>query len=147
LAASQSCGDELKQPNEACDCGALNGQYAFNGIRATAACSTTVANAHSCSWDCQAPGPRCGDNIINGPETCDGGFQEFKGICNNFAKTGCDTTAACPDLGTCVDIDPASPVEGGDDHIDLRCSSDTAKYDECRLREGLWQLLSDAGTA
>ncbi len=104
-----SCGDSLRQPSEACDCGGQNGQYAFNGVKATLAdtkspneCLTNPngANVASCSWDCSGAGPRCGDNIVNGPnEKCDGGFQEFKGYCNDASQTGCDNSAQCPAVG------------------------------------------------
>ncbi len=107
-----SCGDSLRQPNEACDCGGANGQYAFNGIKAAASntnapnqCLQNPAgfNVYSCSWDCSGAGPRCGDGIVNGTaEKCDGGFEEFKGFCNDAAQTGCNATANCPAIGTCV---------------------------------------------
>ncbi|MEK9152925.1 MAG: hypothetical protein AAB692_06180, partial [Patescibacteria group bacterium] len=102
-----SCGDGKRQPNETCDCKDLNGSYYFNGVVATAAnngvdgqpaCGsfTGGSGAPSCSWDCSAAGPRCGDNIKNETEICDGNFEEFKGYCNNDVTVGCNTNADCP---------------------------------------------------
>ncbi len=100
------CGDGQKQPSEACDCKDLNGQYYFdavpawspkNGIDGFAACGTTKAGVgtSSCTWDCTAAGPRCGDGQVSGAEVCDGGFQEAKGFCDNPAQTGCEKDIDC----------------------------------------------------
>jgi cysteine-rich repeat protein len=101
------CGDGARQPSEACDCGVKNGSYVFNGLMdAAAACRTTGAGAPSCSFDCSAPAPRCGDGAVNGAEQCDGGFQESVGYCNGASGTAlanapCTTSAQCG-AGQCV---------------------------------------------
>lgn len=100
------CGDTAKEINEACECGDNDGAYKFNGIAQTnepaSSCNVTLfsASAPTCSWDCSGPGPRCGDNVLNGPEQCDGDFQEFKGYCNDLLQTGCNTSSDC-NFGAC----------------------------------------------
>ncbi len=107
-----SCGDGKRQPGEVCDCKDWNGQYALNGVIAPApdytamSCGTPNDSTPSCSWDCSAPGPRCGDSVVNGTEVCDGGFQEFKGYCSDAAQTGCNSNADCPAPSTCGNFCP-----------------------------------------
>jgi cysteine-rich repeat protein len=101
------CGDGIKQPSEGCDCGAKNGSYFKNGVLATAlqpSCTgtDTTASVPSCSWDCKAVGPRCGDGAVNGPnEVCDGGMQEAKGFCSGTDKAPCSENKDCPSPQTC----------------------------------------------
>ncbi len=107
-----SCGDGKRQPGEVCDCKELNGQYSFNGVVAPdpdytmMSCGTPDDSTPSCSWDCSGAGPRCGDGVVNGGETCDGGFQEFKGYCDDMKQKGCNTNADCPTGNTCGNFCP-----------------------------------------
>lgn len=68
-ASRQFCGDGTINPGEACDRGAA--------ANTNTACSAGYGSSCTyCKADCSAlntvVGPHCNDNIVNGPETCDG---------------------------------------------------------------------------
>ncbi|AKT39091.1 right-handed parallel beta-helix repeat-containing protein [Chondromyces crocatus] len=80
------CGDGLIGQGEACDDGAMNGQYGY------------------CRADCSGPGPSCGDGITNGPEQCDDGNANNNDGCLNTCR-----------LATCGDGVVREGVEACDD--------------------------------
>ena len=74
FAASAICGNGAMEGAEVCDSGAMNGMYGF------------------CNTGCTALGPRCGDAMTNGPETCDDG----NGVDTDACRNTC-VSAACGD--------------------------------------------------
>lgn len=123
--ALSRCGNGVKESGEVCDDGNLNGKYnhcntACNGGSALGKCGDNTIQSvyeicdpgtpgvekyalnknNSCSWDCQNWGPYCGDNIVNGPEECDGsqtcqvdGNPGVK-VCTSDCKMSPNTTSS-----------------------------------------------------
>ncbi len=73
-ATANVCGDGILGAGEACDDGAMNGQYG------------------KCNTMCTGPGPFCGDAMTNGPEQCDDG----NGVDTDACRNTC-VTAVCGD--------------------------------------------------
>ena len=62
------CGNGVVETGEVCDDSINDGSY--NG----------------CAEDCQAPGPHCGDEKVNGEETCDDGNESDADDCTNACE-------------------------------------------------------------
>ena len=75
------CGDGKKDPQEACDNGAMNRAYA--------------STASGCGYDCQ-PAPYCGDGERNGPEQCDLGSAKNTGAYGT-CNANCTLAPRCGD--------------------------------------------------
>ncbi len=117
FAAVTACGDGIQGAGEACDDGALNGQYGY------------------CDATCSGLGPHCGDSTVNGPEACDDGNADETDAClstcesascgDGIVQTGvevcddgnADNTDACVqcELATCGDGFVQAGVEDCDD--------------------------------
>ena len=90
------CDDGFVQEGvEACDDGANNGMYDF------------------CDSACDGPGPRCGDQVENGPEECDDG--------NQVDDDGCSNDCIAPRL-VFVTSGASNGSIGGLTGADTRCS-------------------------
>ncbi len=143
------CGDGIRQPQEKCDCGADNGSYIKNGILDPAqSCSISGTAPASCDFSCSAAAPHCGDGVVNGPEQCDGGFQESVGYC---APTGvesgatgapCNTSADCPSGNSCL----TCPTPEQKMHRSCRSTADAVgKFANAACTFNTWRCTA-AGT-
>jgi fibro-slime domain-containing protein len=146
------CGDGATQAagGEACDDGANNGKYNF------------------CGFDCQA-GPRCGDQVRNGPELCDDGPNngtassncsvdcKIKPYCGDGVKQvgeECDYGQfASTEYGGCTDMCMFGPKcgDGGpgntpdpEEECDYGTAGNTGGYNGCTSKCGLGPRCGDA---
>lgn len=116
------CGDGFLAGAEQCDCGTVanftdvmadadswadrNGCLVSNG-------QWDLNSAGTCSWECQAPGPSCGDGEVNGDESCDGDYETWDGaLCVGGDDDGsaCSTDSDCDSdaCGSSTDADYAA---------------------------------------
>ena len=102
-ASDFACGDGYLAGNEQCDCGTPTN---FLTVKADANSwankNCTVANGaylkdgKNCTAECKAPGPRCGDQVVNdSSETCDGNTETYAGALNANG-TKCTAASGCP---------------------------------------------------
>ncbi len=107
------CGDGYLASGEECDCGTTSTwstvkadtsswTYAHCAITSTSPASNgqyVSSIAQSCEFDCTAPGPSCGDLIVNGSEECDGEYEAWEeGLCSDWSACSQDSDCA---TGTC----------------------------------------------
>ncbi len=154
------CGDGYLAASEQCDCGTTANfiSLSTDGVSWTDLnnCANSngqyVANAgNSCAYNCTAPGPSCGDDVVNGTEECDGDYEEYEGmLCGNGVRctvagstcadaTLCGATSATAACGTgdvCADYDDA----GDDCDVNSDCESGSCSS------TGLCTSASDVGT-
>ncbi len=141
-----ACGDGYLAGNEQCDCGTPSNWSTLAGTswaKSGNHCATYNGNydkdGKNCTAECKAPGPMCGDNLINdSSEKCDGNTETYAGALNNdgtkcTASSGCPV-AACAKAKICtagttigaICTDDASCGAGG------KCSAE--QYDLTRTR-------------
>ncbi|MGN6109661.1 MAG: DUF4215 domain-containing protein, partial [Kofleriaceae bacterium] len=104
------CGNGAIEPGEACDSGASNGMYGH------------------CNANCTGLGPRCGDGITNGPETCDDA--------NTSNTDGCLNSCV---VATCGDGYVRAGVEQCDDGNDSNTDACLNSCDAARCGDGFTQ--------
>ncbi len=98
------CGNDQLDAGESCDNGIHNGEWHSSKV-------PVGPYPLSCGFDCKSAGPYCGDQIVNGAEECDGQTQTSqRAICSD-GITLCDTSADCPNNGSCGG---SLPVISGD---------------------------------
>lgn len=107
-----TCGDGYLAGGEQCDCGTTTtfssvmsdtASWAFANCDTASNGQWTSDPSVSCSWNCQAPGPSCGDSVVNGSEACDGDYDAWSGaLCYGGDDDGeaCTTDSEC-DSGQC----------------------------------------------
>jgi len=115
--ASFYCGDGYLAGAEQCDCGTTAN---FSALRWSTPASWTALNTcansngqyvtnagNSCAYNCTAPGPSCGDEVVNGTEQCDGDYEEEEGmLCANGVR--CTVAGStCADASLCGVVYPA----------------------------------------
>lgn len=117
-------------PNGQRTCG--NGDY---GIKP----GTSPARSW-CKLDCSGSGPYCGDEIVNGAETCDGGTESSKGSCSGASwNIPCESHNDCP-AGHCSATTGQSCRNDGDCPSGETCSG-VVTCDVCDpTREGYPQF-------
>ncbi|MBI2475291.1 Ig-like domain-containing protein [Candidatus Uhrbacteria bacterium] len=101
------CGDGYLAGGEQCDCGSIE-NFASLGNQSWAKINSCESSngqygddpGKTCTYDCKQPGLSCGDKIVNGPEECDGGSQQWAGKLCTDNKTTCETDSDCPS-GAC----------------------------------------------
>lgn len=107
IASDFACGDGYLAGNEQCDCGTPTNFLTVKAdVNSWANKNCTVengkylANGLNCTADCKAPGPKCGDNLINdSSEKCDGNTETYAGaLCSDGTK--CTKNSDCSS-GTC----------------------------------------------
>ncbi|WNG31997.1 DUF4215 domain-containing protein [Cystobacter fuscus] len=127
-----TCGDGLKQTEEACDDGNTS-----SGDGCTATCDAVEPG-----WACELPGrpctrlPVCGDGKVESPETCDDG--------NTTAGDGCSATCtlepgwSCPAAGRrCLAALCGDQIIAGDEECeDGNDRSGDGCGNQCRLESG-----------
>ena len=97
-----TCGDGFLAGNEQCDCGTPTNfgtlpatSWAKSSGKCDVANGTYSATGKNCTAECKAPGPMCGDKVVNdGSEKCDGNTESYAGALNTDG-TKC-TAGVCP---------------------------------------------------
>ena len=100
------CGDGYLAGGEQCDCGSIENytdpQKALPAMSWAQLNSCLSSNGQygatttkTCTYDCKQPGLSCGDKIVNGPEQCDGGSEQWAGKLCTDNKTTCETDSDC----------------------------------------------------
>jgi cysteine-rich repeat protein len=129
------CGDGILSAGEACDCGADGSGRAIGGGACAGPNGAYDASGNlTCSFDCRAIGPFCGDGVVqtngNPPEQCDGNIETWSGqLC--LDGSACASNADCTDGSTCGDGALACGssrvcVAGDSAKVGNQCSSDRA---------------------
>lgn len=104
VASDFACGDGYLAGNEQCDCGTPTN---FSTVKADGKswaknnCSVAngayLANGKNCTAECKAPGPMCGDKLINdSSEKCDGNTETYAGALNADGTKCTGSTCAVP---------------------------------------------------
>ena len=149
------CGDGYLAASEQCDCGTTanfltlpaSSWSTSNGCSDSNGQYVSTASL-SCAYNCTAPGPSCGDEVVNGTEECDGDYEEYEGMlcangveCDVAGETCADASlcgVAYPACGTgdvCADYDDA----GDECEVNSDCESGTCSS------TGLCTSASDVG--
>lgn len=105
-AAVGSCGDGVLASGETCDNGSISGAAVPGAPGVNGAyCGEGCDVARSCSLDCRATAPHCGDGTVDPSEQCDGNtLQTQKALCTRegmLPTQVCDTNADCAAGWTC----------------------------------------------
>ncbi|MBI4713887.1 Ig-like domain-containing protein [Candidatus Uhrbacteria bacterium] len=108
LSTAFLCGDGYLAGGEECDCGSIE-NFATLGAQSWAKLNSCVASngqygntpTKTCTYDCKQPGLSCGDKIVNGPEQCDGGSEQWAGKLCTDNLTTCETQSDCPTGYSC----------------------------------------------
>lgn len=135
LEPGEGCDDGNKDDHDGCPSGDLGGckapavcgdEIVFTGVEE---CEKQGALDNTCTADCEAVNPDCGNNIIEGDEICDDG-----NIADDDACPGTDCMAAA----TCGDGFVWTDVEGCDD-------GNKADDDECPSGQGMCARPAECG--
>ena len=131
-----ACGDGLIGTGEMCDNGSPAGR-AINGTPPGvngAYCGVGCTVAQSCGLDCRSRAPHCGDNVVSGPEQCDGNTQQTqKALCaypDGSLGDACDDQNPCANGGVCGGDNPAAQSCSSRATIQL-CSGGTRNGASC----------------